>query len=399
MTIASAFRSLQLLLYTFSHILFGRLEQLQKFSTDAGSCAHAGSTFCSTANMSAQAGGLLRFPAFLRALSASISSQQPGRPSSMPSLQSPELTFSDISLSLEFAVLILCLRLVLNHQLAPRLFSRHSPSLRRKLSENLFYSIYYLLAFLYYAIPLRAAVTWRADLLSGQAGDHLVQAFLDPVPPPMAPEEHVYYAQAAGFYLSASLFLILFDSRRSDFRELILHHGVTIALVAASSFYGYVRAGVVVLALHDIGDVFLYSAKFLHHLGLVGWDTVVFAMFAATFYLTRLVMFPRLLYMICVETLQVVVERPEFNGWARWMDVYIWHYLAFVVLLGTLLVLHCFWFALILKMIYREVVLGVKVSEAGDIRSDDEGEAEDADMKDVKEIDDGFLNDHHQKDE
>lgn len=322
--------------------------------------------------MSAPTGGLLRLPRFLRAVVDAIKSQQHLRTSTAPSLLYPELRASDIRLALLIAVLLFSLRLVLNRLIFARVFTRFRPSLRAKLSENLFYSLYYTAAFAYFTAVVLPHADWHVDLLSN-ASD-VVRTMIHPFPPPMTEPEHFYYNQAMGFYISAAAFLLLFDGRRSDFAELILHHVVTIGLVAMSYAYGYVRAGIIIIALHDVGDIFLYSAKFVHHLGFAGLDTAIFAVFTLVFYFTRLVMFSRIVHTIAVQTLHVVVEEPAFNSWVMFYDTYLPHYVFFVVSLSTLLFLHCFWMALILRMIHRELFLGKKISDEGDIRSDDEEE-------------------------
>lgn len=325
--------------------------------------------------------GLLRLPLFLRRLAAVVREAQNDGSAKSPSLNQ-EAAVEDAIFSLILALALFLLRLFLHRALFPYIFSRYSRRVRSKLSENLYYATYYTLAFGYYMLAVRPSVKWSVDLFSNES--NVVLSLMDPIPPPMVRVERVYYYQAAGFYLSASTFLVLFDGRRSDFFELILHHTVTIGLVTMSYLYGYVRAGILILALHDVGDIFLYSAKLVHYLGFAGMDTALFAVFAVTFFVTRLIMYPRLVHGVAVETLQTVVLHPSLNGWAHHFATYLWHYVFFVVFLGTLQVLHCFWFSLVLKMIHREVFLGKKISDEGDIRSDGEDDDlsdEDTDLR------------------
>lgn len=278
----------------------------------------------------------------------------------------------DVRLALVLAAVFLVFRIFLQRHAVEQLFAGYSARVRKKLGENLYYCVFYVSAFGYFLGWVVPGMEWGVNLLDGSVS--VVRNVIHPFPPEMREVERVHYALAGGFYVSAMVFLIVFDTRRSDFGELVLHHVVTLGMVVMSYGYGYVRAGMLILALHDVGDIFLYLAKFVHYLGYKGWDTVVFAIFAVTFYVTRLMMFSRMVYTITIETLQVLVEEGGFNEWAKHYDTYLLHYIFFVVSLGTLLFLHCFWFALILKMIYRELALGKKVSDSGDIRSDDEGE-------------------------
>ncbi|KAI0566045.1 ceramide synthase [Gracilaria domingensis] len=316
----------------------------------------------------------MRLPMFLRDFVDALKQQQQFRTPETPSLLNPNRSIEDLYTVIILSIVFLTLRLVLDKFLFAILFRFYSPKVQRKLSENLFYSVYYIAAFSFFVFKVTPSIEWEVNLLSNNS--HVVKDFLFPYPPPMTLSEHQYYSQAGAFYIAASVFLICFDLRRADFAELCLHHFVTLGMVIVSYLYSYVRVGIVIVALHDLGDIFLYSAKFLHYLGLSGLDTAVFSMFAVTFYVTRLVLFSRLVHMICVETLQTVVAEASFNKWAMYYDTYILHYVFFVAFAGTLLVLHCFWFTLILKMIYRELFEGKKISEHGDIRSDGEGDEE-----------------------
>ncbi|CAN8063196.1 unnamed protein product [Agarophyton chilense] len=317
-------------------------------------------------------GGLMRLPFFLKDFVDTVRQQQIYRTSENPSLLNPHRSLDDLYSTALLAIVFLALRLLLDKSLFALIFRSFHPKIQRKLSENFFYSVYYVFAFSFFWFYVKPSMHLQVNLLSNQS--HVVKHFLHPFPPPMASNEHQYYNQAGAFYVAASVFLVFFDSRRADFAELCLHHFVTLGMVIVSYLYSYVRVGIVILALHDVGDIFLYSAKFLHYLGLSGLDTAVFSVFAVTFYVTRLLLFSRLVHMICVETLQTVVADASFNSWAMYIDTYILHYVFFVVFAGTLLLLHCFWFTLILKMIHRELFQGKKISDQGDIRSDGEGD-------------------------
>lgn len=320
------------------------------------------------------ASGLLRFTQFARQFVKVVSEEIGKRaPDEAPSLLSSEIRVHDVAYGFALAVLLLIARILLERTMMEKAL-RFRAHVRRRLSENLFYTVYYTLAFAMYALVLEPSVSWRVPLLRNE--NSLVRPLMNPFPPPMNLIERAYYSQAFGFYLSALIFLVAFDPRRSDFNELLLHHGVTLGLVVGSYLYGYVRTGILIIALHDIGDVFLYGAKFVHYLGYKGLDTALFVVFTITFYVTRLLVYSRIVYAISVETLISVSETPTLCGWARYFDTYIWHYLFFSVFLITLLVLHCFWFALVLRMCHRELFLGKKVSDEGDIRSDDEDEDE-----------------------
>lgn len=81
---------------------------------------------------------------------------------------------------------------------------------------------------------------------------------------------------------------------------------------------------------------------------------ISFVLFAVSFFYTRLVVYPsRLVY-------SVVMDIPLFLGYSKM-------YFVFAALLSTLVGLHTFWMALIVRMVVRIVAVG-KLEK--DIRSD-----------------------------
>lgn len=321
-------------------------------------------------------GGLLRFPRFLRDVEAAIRSQQVHRNlTDTTTLLNPHIRVQDLWITLLFACVFLIVRIGLTRVVVPRIFKCSSVRKVSKLSENFCYSVYYICSSAFYFFVVRPNASYSFHLLSNHSS--VVRDLLNPFPPPMEFVEHIYYAQACGFYLSASIFLIFLDARLKDFFQMALHHFVTLSLIVISYLYGYVRVGTVVIMLHDAGDIFLYSAKLFHYLGTSGVDTFLFACFAIVFYITRLVMFSRIVHAVVFETLQTLVQEPTFNNWALFYDTYLPHYVVFAVLLGSLILLHCFWYTLVLRLIINELVYGKKVAESGDPRSDDDNDDED----------------------
>ena len=150
---------------------------------------------------------------------------------------------------------------------------------------------------------------------------------------------------------------------RSDAAEMIVHHVVTILLITCSYLLNFSRIGSAILLLHDAADIFLESAKCLNYTAKAKgheWaDTakdVVFGVFAITFFVSRLVYYPRFVVYDVLYVLPIYYN----NDWAG----YYW----FAGLLCTLELLHIFWFSLIFLMIVRLFTSGIEKDE----RSDDE---------------------------
>lgn len=75
-----------------------------------------------------------------------------------------------------------------------------------------------------------------------------------------------YYLLQAAFWAQQALVMILgLETRRKDFRELVVHHVVTVALIALSYRFHFTVMGVLVYVTHDISDFFLAVSLFLFY--------------------------------------------------------------------------------------------------------------------------------------
>ncbi|MCJ8728473.1 hypothetical protein PDJAM_G00004840 [Pangasius djambal] len=153
------------------------------------------------------------------------------------------------------------------------------------------------------------------------------------------PSQYWYYMLELGFYFSL-LFSVASDVKRKDFKEQIIHHVATITLISFSWCMNYIRAGTLIMFLHDSSDYLLESAKMFNYAGWRKTCNYIFIVFAVFFIITRLVIFPfRILYCTWVYPLTLY---PPFFG-----------YYFFNGLLLVLQCLHVFWAALIIRMALR----------------------------------------------
>lgn len=74
---------------------------------------------------------------------------------------------------------------------------------------------------------------------------------------PITDEVFWYYMVQAGLYWSLLLSTFIFDVRRSDFWQMMLHHAVTILLLSMSWTINFVRVGSLLLFIHDLADILL----------------------------------------------------------------------------------------------------------------------------------------------
>lgn len=186
-------------------------------------------------------------------------------------------------------------------------------------------------------------------------------------PAPIKPQTHWYYLYQLGFYI-AELYAIFVEARRSDFLEYVLHHIVTIVLIAVSYVAHEQRVGALIIFIHDVPDVFLCVTKLFLYTGFDNVSSVFFVAFAAVFAFLRLYCFPMITYTIFNLA-------PQFHpaSYAYWF---------LAVLLGVVLQgLQVFWFAMILRLIIMIIVR--RGDHDGDPRSDEESDG-DASKKDKK---------------
>jgi ceramide synthetase len=179
-----------------------------------------------------------------------------------------------------------------------------------------------------------------------------------------------FYLFELGFWLSCCLFLA-FETRRKDFGEMVVHHASTVVLVTFSYLLDFCRPGILIMVLHDAGDVFLYSAKAAQYRGLRRVADMLFVAFAVTFFVTRLFLLPVALFF----PLALAIWRGEtsegmtsilHHGQGTRLSV-------LTSIFGVLICLHAMWGYIIAKMVARTLRSTSKsVADSGDPRSDDE---------------------------
>lgn len=167
-----------------------------------------------------------------------------------------------------------------------------------------------------------------------------------------------YYMVELGFYWSLILSLFM-DTRRKDFREMIVHHIVTISLMAVSYSGNMVRIGSLILCIHDAVDWIMEGGKLANYCRYRKLTDAIFIVFTLVWFITRICIFP---FHILWTTLFIATDHL---GMAN-------IYYLYNGLLCTLQLLHIFWFYIILKMAYFYVIKG-QVEKDG--RSDTEPES------------------------
>ncbi|KAI5562338.1 hypothetical protein POPTR_015G055000v4 [Populus trichocarpa] len=179
-------------------------------------------------------------------------------------------------------------------------------------------------------------------------------------------ELKVLYMYAGGFYTYSIFALVFWETRRSDFGVSMGHHIVTVFLIVLSYILRFGRVGAVVLALHDATDVFMEIAKMSKYSGYELMASVFFLLFVLFWTILRIIYYP---FWILRSTSYEIVS--ALNKEKQMVDGSIYYYL-FNTLLFSLLVLHIYWWILMVGMVMAQIQAGGQVSD--DVRSDSEGE-------------------------
>ena len=133
-----------------------------------------------------------------------------------------------------------------------------------------------------------------------------------------------------------------------------IHHAVTLTLIVTANIYHQQRQSLMVLLVHDVADIFLYSAKVAVYNKRTFLADILFACFAMVFFVSRLAAFP----VYCV-----------LPAW-RYLVQFDSLILIIPVFLTVLLALHVLWGRLIAKMVLAFIDPNQTVDK--DCRSDDD---------------------------
>ncbi|XP_010213041.1 PREDICTED: ceramide synthase 1 [Tinamus guttatus] len=175
----------------------------------------------------------------------------------------------------------------------------------------------------------------------------------------------IAYLLQGSFYGHSIYATAYMDTWRKDSVVMLLHHVVTLTLIAFSYAFRYHNVGILVLFLHDVNDVQLEFTKlnvyFKHRGGVYHRLNDVISnigclTFSVSWFWFRLYWFPlKVLYATCHSSLQVVPNIP--------------FYFFFNALLLILTLMNIYWFLYIVLFVAK-VLMG-QMQEVNDVREYD----------------------------
>lgn len=186
-----------------------------------------------------------------------------------------------------------------------------------------------------------------------------------------APVKFYYLFQAAYWAQQAIVLVLGLEKARKDFKELVGHHIVSLALIGLSYRFHFTYMGIAVYTTHDISDFFLATSKVLNYLDhpFVG---PYFFLFVCVWIYMRHFINLKIIWSIFTEfrTVGPFELNWETQQYKCWLSQYI-----STGLLASLQALNLFWLFYIIRIAYRFI----RDSTADDERSDGEDDGEESD--------------------
>ena len=256
--------------------------------------------------------------------------------------------YQDLRITLYTAVFIYLLKGVLNRPLKALMLSSLQDKFQGKEREeraersalNAFKGMYYL-----FAVILGYNVAKNANFFPTQLGGHgHIESMFDDFPYQpydSFPYIRIYIMIELGYHLF-SLVNHLASKPKSDFMEMLLHHCITLVLVAMAYFMNYVTISHLVLFSHDSSDLFVDTTRVLADSKWKKLLMVSGACLISMWLDMRIYIFP--VYLI-YHGYWFNKAEPEIYGrhLMGWM-------------LHVLFILNVYWFILIVKMVLRYTI-------------------------------------------
>mmetsp|Transcript_300 Transcript_300/g.1054 ORF Transcript_300/g.1054 Transcript_300/m.1054 type:complete len:354 (-) Transcript_300:635-1696(-) len=275
---------------------------------------------------------------------------------------------------------------------------------RKKMVENMWFFTYYTSAVLFgcYLIYRFDWLQFTFDFSSVKSTLASFVPNMDPIYGNMVdqiydeiryPEFRYFYLVEMAFYLQALFGIVFVDEKGKDFKEMFIHHVVTIVLMLYSlGIYGH-RVGFIIFFINDLVDVFLYFCKSCFEAGKTPVANVGFVVFTLVYTLMRMMFFPVMIYYAFTQpwTAEWVTAEGTSVYWLKKdpsvfplalrfdclgaFGYCIGPYNMLASLLVVLLIIQIFWYFMVLRVLWDQVTHGrvthdPRYEEGADARAD-----------------------------
>ncbi|KAA8650913.1 TLC domain-containing protein [Aspergillus tanneri] len=178
-----------------------------------------------------------------------------------------------------------------------------------------------------------------------------------------------YYLLQASYWAQQAIVLMLqLEKPRKDFKELVGHHIITLALIGLSYRFHFTYIGIAVYITHDVSDFFLATSKTFNYLDHP-ITAPYFGFFVIMWIYCRHFLNLKILWAVLTEFR--TVGPFELNWETQQYKCWISQYITFA-LLASLQAVNLFWLFLILRILKNYLFNSI----AKDERSEDEDEEE-----------------------
>ncbi|TFA98004.1 Sphingosine N-acyltransferase lac1 [Trichoderma ghanense] len=178
-----------------------------------------------------------------------------------------------------------------------------------------------------------------------------------------------YYLFQAAYWAQQGIVMLLgFEKPRKDYKELVAHHVVTLALIGLSYRFHFTHMGIAVYITHDVSDVFLALSKSLHYIDSPLVVPVYVCNILVWCYLRHYINL-RILYSVLTEFR--TVGPYELDWETQQYKCWISNAITFV-LLASLQALNLFWLYCLLRSMYKFLVYRIKKDDRSESSGDDE---------------------------
>lgn len=180
-----------------------------------------------------------------------------------------------------------------------------------------------------------------------------------------------YYLFQAAYWAQQAIVLVLgVEKPRKDYKELVGHHIVSLALISASYGFHFTHMGIAVYITHDISDFFLATSKTLNYIDhpLVGpyFGLFMFVWIYMRHYLNLRIIVSEFYEFKTIGPYGIVWEEQQYKGPLA-------HYIS-TFLLCCLQALNLFWLFAIMRIAYRFLFENALEDDRSDYEDEDEEE-------------------------